>query len=75
MLSSNFDPTAANANDWTNADFNADGNVDITDFNFLSSNFAPSGYGDGPGQIPEPNTMLLLGLGLLAVAGWRHTRP
>ncbi|MCH2129227.1 MAG: PEP-CTERM sorting domain-containing protein [Pirellulaceae bacterium] len=75
VLSSNFDPTAANANDWTNADFNADGNVDITDFNFLSSNFAPSGYGDGPGQIPEPNTMLLLGLGLLAVAGWRHTRP
>ena len=37
-----------------------DRDVDITDFNLLAANFAPSGYATS--AIPEPSTMLLASL-------------
>ncbi len=70
-LAVNFDPVGANAgtNSWETADFDSDGDVDITDFNSLAVNFSPLGYGgDGPGQVPEPASLLLLATGCLALA-------
>ena len=43
--------------------------VDITDFNFLASNFAPDGY--GASAVPEPSSLLLTLLGLMLLAGAR----
>ena len=43
--------------------------VDITDFNFLASNFAPDGY--GASAVPEPSSLLLALLGLMLLAGAR----
>ena len=42
-----------------------DRDVDITDFNLLAANFAPSGYATS--AIPEPSTMLLASLALILV--------
>ena len=73
-LANGFDPSGDNAasNNWMTADFDADGDVDITDFNGLANNFAPGGYaGEGPGQVPEPMSALLLVSGLLALAAYR----
>ena len=67
-LASNFDPNGNHQpHDWTEADFDSDGDVDITDFNGLASNFAPSGYASDPGQVPEPGTMGLLLIGVIAL--------
>ena len=41
--------------------------VDITDFNFLASNFAPEGYG-ASNAIPEPSSFILFVFGILAVS-------
>ena len=43
----------------------ADGDTDITDFNLLAANFAPSGYSTS--AVPEPSTMLLASLALVLV--------
>ena len=43
--------------------------VDITDFNFLASNFAPDGY--GASAVPEPSSLLLALLGLMLLTGVR----
>ena len=51
---------------WEVGNFNGDGVVDITDFsNHFLLNFAATGGGAyGPGQaVPEPSTMVLLGIG------------
>ena len=70
-LATSFDPLGDNSatNDWTTADFDEDGDVDITDFNSLATNFAPMGYGggDGPGQVPEPASFILLAAGCMAL--------
>ena len=72
-LASNYDPSGANApHDWTEGDFDDNDTIDLTDFNGLASNFAPGGYGDGPGQVPEPSAILLLAIGLLATVCWRR---
>ena len=39
-----FDPVGANVNDWPEADFDQNNLVDLTDFNFLATNYAPDGY-------------------------------
>ena len=51
---------------WEVGNFNGDSAVDITDFSthFLAGFNATDGGSYGPGQaVPEPSTMLLLGLG------------
>ena len=45
----------------------ADGAVDSTDFNGLANHFGPGGYGDAPGQVPEPASWLLIVLGTLGL--------
>ena len=63
--------------DWTEGNFDQDidVDVDITDFNGLAGNFAPSGYGaSATSNTPEPAGILLTALGLLALAllRWRY---
>ena len=48
-------------------DVDGDKDVDITDFNFLASNFAPDGYG-ASNAIPEPSSFILCVFGILAVS-------
>ena len=48
---------------WNEGNF--DGDTDITDFNLLAANFAPSGYSTS--AVPEPSTMLLASLALILV--------
>jgi len=50
---------------WNEGNFDGDGDTDITDFNLLAANFAPSGYATS--AIPEPSTMLLASLALILV--------
>ena len=62
---------------WDVGNFNGDSNVDITDFStiFLRSFKATGGRTYGPSQsIPEPSTVLLLGVGglMLGYLGWRR---
>ena len=71
-LATGFDPLGVNSatNDWLAGNFDADDDIDITDFNNLASNFMPLGYGgpgDGPGQVPEPASLILLAAGCLAL--------
>ena len=48
----------------------ADGDIDITDFNFLAANFSDSGYGEpATGQVPEPSTAILLLAGVISLYG------
>jgi len=56
------------AGNWHLGNFDGDGDIDITDFNFLASNFAPSGYG-ATNVVPEPSTMALVLFGLIIVSG------
>ena len=50
---------------WNEGNFDGDGDIDITDFNLLASNFSPDGYATS--AIPEPSTMLLTSLALILV--------
>jgi len=63
---------AANAG-WAGGDFNGDGVVDFLDFQTLLNNWNPAGTFDL--QVPEPTTLLLLGLGGLAVIGRKGMCP
>ena len=50
-------------------------NLDISDFNFLPSNFTSDGY--GASAEPEPSSFILHVFGILALAGfasWRKLR-
>jgi len=49
---------------WT--DGNSDGDVDLTDYNALASNFQPLGY--GAAAVPEPSAALLALLATLLVS-------
>ena len=76
-LATNF----GTGNSWNEADFNGDGNVDGLDLSALATNFGasggsntplnsvPSGAGAGSGAIPEPASIVLAGLALLAGLG------
>ena len=54
---------------WHEGNFDGDDDIDITDFNFLASNFAPGSY--GASAVPEPSSLLLTLLGLILFAGLR----
>ena len=48
-------------------DTELDRDVNITDFNFLASNFTPGSYGTS-NAIPEPSSFILFVFGMLAVS-------
>ena len=61
---------------WEVGNFNGDGDVDLTDFakHFLANFAQPYGGDYGTNQaVPEPSTLLLLGLGCLSIA-YRRVR-
>lgn len=65
----------AATNDWTTADFNADGKVDITDANSIVTNFAPTSCGArSVGVVPEPTSLLLLTLDVAVMGRCRCGR-
>ena len=51
------------AENWHHGNFDGDGDIDITDFNALSSNFAPGGY--SASAVPEPSAILLTSLAVV----------
>ena len=62
------DPDGATApHSWLEGNFDADGDIDITDFNFLASNFASDGYG-ASNAIPEPSSFIMCLFGIVAVS-------
>ena len=76
-LADHFDDTGdGNPNNgpfWNQGNFDGDDDIDITDFNFLASNFAAAGYA-GSLTVPEPSSLVLSALGLLAMIGWIFSR-
>ena len=52
---------------WDEGNFDGDNDIDITDINFLASNFVPDGYG-ASNAILEPSSFILYVFGILAVS-------
>jgi len=79
LLTGQFDPIGdgdpTNGPFWEQGNFNGDDEVDITDFNSVAVNFAPSGYGSLAlaTTIPEPTGLILALAGVLGLmAGARR---
>ena len=61
VLSANFNQSGG----WQEGDFDLNGLVDFADFLKLSSNFGAMANPGQTAQVPEPSSLLLLGIGLL----------
>jgi len=61
---------------WLQGDFNFDGNVDVSDLSLLAGTFRTSNPyfapGSGGSPVPEPVTLVLLGLGGLGLVARRR---
>jgi hypothetical protein len=60
---------------WEEGDFNGDGAVDLTDFGMLKEHFGTTSSQNSRVPAPEPSTLTLGGLALVALAAeWRRSR-
>jgi hypothetical protein len=66
-----YDPLGLNAdnNTFEMGDWNDDGNIDGADLALWQQNYAPLGYQGLGADVPEPATMLLVGSGIVGLAG------
>ena len=55
---------------WAHGDFNYDGSINGTDLNTVLSNYNQS-LSSSTAAVPEPSTLLLMGLGLIGLLAWR----
>ena len=60
-------------NEWNEANFDGDDDIDITDFNFVAANFSDTGYGTS--AVPEPSAALLATLGIILLTVWCGLDP
>jgi hypothetical protein len=66
-LAANFDPGGTYGPYlWGQGNFDGDGNIDLSDYNSLASNFSAVGYGTE--AVPEPTALCLLVAGTLLLA-------
>ena len=70
---SHYDPLGDNPNTFAMGDFDGNGLIDGADLALWQSHYDPLGPGLS-GTIPEPTTMLLLGTGVLCLAGIARRR-
>jgi hypothetical protein len=59
---------------WAWGDFNNDGTIDERDLAMFSTAYANHGGPLSPGAVPEPGTLVLIGLGLAALRAGRRSR-
>ncbi len=57
----------AGPHDWSTADFNLDGEVNVLDLGLLANSYRWDGTGGGGEPVPEPLTLVVLGLGTAVV--------
>ena len=58
---------------WTTGDFNGDGRVDINDLTIVLTNYGMTS-GAGIKAVPEPASVVLLGVGVIALLGFAKRR-
>jgi hypothetical protein len=67
---SNFGKTAGMS--WSTGDFTGDGKVDIKDLTIVLANYGEPASASAPSAVPEPSSLVLLGIGAVALlALWR----
>jgi hypothetical protein len=64
-LATNYGATGQTGDTWAMGDFNADGEIGIEDLSILASYY---GQTYGGAEVPEPVSLILLGLGSLCIA-------
>jgi hypothetical protein len=65
----NYDKADAN---WTTGDFDGDGTANISDLSVVLTNYDTSSSAASIRAVPEPSSLLLVAIGLVAFVWWRR---